>query len=123
MTWESTKAWNIGLDINLLGRIEFIVDAYLKKTDNLLMTAALPTYANMNSWLGMTAPWVNAGSIENKGIEFTLNTVNISKKDLQWRTGITLSINRNKLTKLNSTFGRRNIIMIKQRNMNEKPNG
>jgi TonB-linked SusC/RagA family outer membrane protein len=103
LTWESTKAWNIGLDINLLGRIEFIVDAYLKKTDNLLMTAALPTYANMNSWLGMTAPWVNAGSIENKGIEFTLNTVNISKKDLQWRTGITLSINRNKLTKLNST--------------------
>lgn len=50
----------------------------------------------------MSAPWVNTGSIENKGIEFTLNTVNINKGDWSWRTGATLSINRNKLTALNS---------------------
>ena len=103
LTWESTTAWNVGLDLNLFSRIEIIIDAYLKKTDNLLMTAALPTYANMNSWLGMTAPWVNAGSIENKGIEFTINSQNFRKNGFEWRTGLTLSINRNKLTKLNSS--------------------
>lgn len=103
LKWESTRAWNIGLDLNVLNnRIEFIIDAYLKKTNNLLMQASLPSYVINNDYMGMTAPWVNTGSIENKGIEFTLNTVNIMKKDWQWRTGATLSINRNKLTKLNS---------------------
>ncbi len=103
LKWESTKAWNVGIDLNVLNnRIEFIVDAYLKKTDNLLMQASLPTYVIKGDYLGMSAPWVNTGSIENKGIEFSLNTVNIMTKDWQWRTGATISFNRNKLTKLNS---------------------
>lgn len=103
LKWESTNSWNIGMDFAFLdNRIEFIVDAYLKKTDNLLMEAALPSYVINNDWQGMSAPWVNSGSIENKGIEFTLNTVNINKGDWSWRTGATLSINRNKLTALNS---------------------
>lgn len=103
LKWESTKAWNIGLDLSLFNnRIEFIVDWYYKNTDNLLMQASLPSYVINNDWMGMTAPWVNTGAIRNTGVEFTLNTVNISKKDLQWRTGATLSINRNKLTALNS---------------------
>lgn len=103
LKWESTKAWNIGLDLSLFNnRIEFIVDWYYKNTDNLLMQASLPSYVINNDWMGMSAPWVNTGAIRNTGVEFTLNTVNISKKDLQWRTGATLSINRNKLTALNS---------------------
>lgn len=103
LKWESTNSWNVGMDFAFLdNRIEFIVDAYLKKTDNLLMEAALPSYVINNDWQGMSAPWVNTGSIENKGIEFTLNTVNINKGNWSWRTGATLSINRNKLTALNS---------------------
>ena len=104
LKWETTNAWNVGLDLNLLGgRIEFIIDAYLKKTDNLLLEAALPMYlVPSETWNGMTPQWENTGSIENKGVEFTLNTVNLKKKDLEWRTGITLSLNRNKVTKLNS---------------------
>lgn len=103
LKWESTNSWNVGMDFSFLdNRIEFIVDAYIKKTNNLLMEAALPSYVINNDWQGMSAPWVNSGSIENKGIEFTLNTVNISKGDWQWRTGATLSINRNKLKSLNS---------------------
>ncbi len=103
LKWESTKAWNAGLDINLFNnRIELIIDAYIKNTDNLLMQAALPSYVINNDYMGMTAPWVNTGSIQNKGIEFALNTVNIMNKDWQWRTGATISFNRNKLTGLNS---------------------
>ena len=107
LKWESTRAWNVGLDMSFLNnRIEFIVDAYLKNTDNLLMQAALPSYVINNDWMGITSPWVNTGAIENKGIEFTLNTVNISSKNFQWRTGITLSINRNKIKELNSETGK-----------------
>ena len=97
LKWEETRAWNAGLDLNLFdNRVEFIFDTYLKNTDNLLMQASLPSYVTgiINS------PWVNAGAMENKGAEFTLNTVNISKKDFTWRTGITISFNKNKITKL-----------------------
>ena len=107
LKWERTKAWNIGLDLSLFNnRIEFIMDAYYKDTDNLLMYSVLPTYIideeGYQWYFGIKPPYVNAGAIRNKGIEFTLNTVNISNKDFQWRTGATLSFNRNKLTRLNS---------------------
>ena len=97
LKWEQTKAWNVGLDLTFLNnRIEFIFDAYLKNTDNLLMPATLPVY--ISGVIG--SPWVNTGSMRNKGFEFTLNTVNISKKDFEWRTGVTFSLNRNKVTRL-----------------------
>ena len=97
LKWEETQAWNAGIDLNLFdNRVEFIFDTYLKNTDNLLMYASLPSYATGI----IISPWVNAGAMENKGAEFTLNTVNISKKDFTWRTGITISFNKNKITKL-----------------------
>ena len=96
LKWEQTKAWNVGLDLNFLNRIEFIFDAYLKNTDNLLMPAALPTY--VSGVIG--APWVNSGAMRNKGFEFTLNTVNISNKNFEWTSGLTFSLNRNEVTKL-----------------------
>ena len=97
LKWEETRAWNAGLDLNLFdNRVEFIFDTYLKNTDNLLMQASLPSYVTGI----IQSPWVNAGAMENKGAEFTLNTVNISKKDFTWRTGITISFNKNKITKL-----------------------
>ncbi|MCR5076714.1 MAG: TonB-dependent receptor [Prevotella sp.] len=103
LKWESTNSWNIGLDFAAFqNRLEFIVDWYYKQTKNLLMQAALPSYVINNDWLGMTAPWVNTGALRNTGVEFTLNTVNISKPNLQWRTGATLSFNRNRVTRLNS---------------------
>ena len=96
LKWEQTKAWNVGLDLNFLNRIEFIFDAYLKNTDNLLMQAALPTYVS-----GIIAsPWVNSGAMRNKGFELTLNTVNLLKKNYEWTSGFTFSLNRNEVTRL-----------------------
>jgi len=102
LQWEQTKAYNIGLDLTILNnRIEFIAEAYLKDTDNLLLEATLPTYAvYMESWLSIRPPWVNTGAMQNKGLEFTLNTVNINNGDFFWQSNLTLSLNRNKLTKL-----------------------
>jgi len=97
LKWEQTKSWNVGLDLSFLNnRIEFIFDAYLKNTDNLLMQAALPTYVSGV----ITSPWVNSGAMRNKGLEFTLNTVNISNKNFEWTSGLTFSLNRNEVTKL-----------------------
>jgi TonB-linked SusC/RagA family outer membrane protein len=97
LQWEKTNSYNAGIDLNLFrNRIEFIVDAYVKNIDNLLMQAVLPDYVS-----GLiSAPWVNVGSMTNKGMEFTLNTVNIDQKGLYWKTGLTLSFNRNKVTEL-----------------------
>lgn len=103
LKWESTKAWNVGLDLALFrNRVELIVDWYYKNTDNLLMQASLPSYVINNDGMGMKAPWVNTGAMRNTGIEFTLNTVNLQTKDWQWRSALTMSFNKNKLTKLNS---------------------
>ncbi|MDE6794491.1 MAG: SusC/RagA family TonB-linked outer membrane protein, partial [Muribaculaceae bacterium] len=97
LKWEQTKSWNLGLDLAFLNnRIEFILDLYHKTTDNLLMQAALPTYVSGV----ITSPWVNTGSLRNKGIDITLNAIPITNKDFSWRTGITMSLNRNKVLKL-----------------------
>ena len=97
LKWEETHSYNVGLDLALFNnRVEFIFDAYLKNTDNLLMQAALPAYISgvINS------PWVNTGKMRNKGFEFTLNTVNISNRDFSWTSGLTFSLNRNKVLEL-----------------------
>lgn len=97
LKWEETHSYNIGFDLAFLNnRIEFIFDAYLKNTDNLLMQAALPSYIS-----GVIAsPWVNTGEMRNKGIDLTLNTVNISNSNLTWTSSLTFSLNRNKVLKL-----------------------
>lgn len=97
LKWEKTNSWNVGVDFSLLNnRIELIADAYYKKTDNMLIRASLPSYATGV----ISAPWVNVGAMENKGFEFTLNTVNISNKHLTWKSGLTFSLNRNEVTAL-----------------------
>lgn len=105
LTWEKTHSLNLGLDVNLFGnRIEFIADAYYKRTNDLLMILSLPGIAGTNGTSNVTtqAPWSNVGSVENKGIELTLNTVNISKGDFSWRTNLTFTLNRNKVKELNT---------------------
>jgi TonB-linked SusC/RagA family outer membrane protein len=104
--WESTKEINTGIDLYMFGnRIEFIADAYRKKTDNLLMEMQLPTYAGSagGDYTGaIEAPVVNIGALENKGFEFTLNTVNIDRGGFTWTTGLVFSLNRNEVLKLTS---------------------
>jgi len=101
--WESQKSYNVGLDLAMFqNRVEFITDAYLKKTDNLLLVLPMPLYTATDldwSVAYIEPPAVNVGSLENKGIEFTLNTINMAG-EFFWKSGITISVNRNKITKL-----------------------
>lgn len=106
LTWEKTHSWNAGLDLSLFdNRIEFIFDAYLKDTKDLLLQTALPWYTGTHVTGGTSAQWANVGSMRNKGIELTLNATVIDKKSFKWKTGITFSLNDNEITELNSETG------------------
>ena len=85
-------------------RIELIADAYIKQISNLILPATGPMYLGgyLSGGYGGQLSWplVNYGSMENRGFGATLNTVNISNKNFQWKTGFNFSIDRNKITKL-----------------------
>lgn len=105
LQWETTQSYNIGLDLNFFqNRIEFIGDFYYKKTDNLLLELPLPYYLGADDSIpgSTSAPWANIGSLENKGIELTLNTVNLDRWGFQWRTNVVFSLNRNKVKELDT---------------------
>ncbi len=104
--WETQEQVNLGLDLALLdNRIELNVDAYRKISKDMLMQMDLPSYmgtdGNVSS--ALAAPWGNYGSIENKGLEFSLNTHNIKTADFQWDSELQVSFNKNKLLALDGT--------------------
>ncbi|MDR2621476.1 MAG: TonB-dependent receptor [Dysgonamonadaceae bacterium] len=106
LAWESTASSNVGVDIGLLrNRIEVVFDWYNRKTDDLLFQASLPNYVGTSD-LGApgasSGPWINLGSMQNKGIEVSVNTQNISTKDFNWSTNLIFSRNRNKVLRLDS---------------------
>ena len=84
LKWETTYSTNLGLDLNLFdNRIEFIADFYYKKTKDMLLQAGIYPHSLGSSGQGAASnPWSNIGSLENKGVELTLNTVNIRHQGL-----------------------------------------
>lgn len=105
LKWEQDKSTNLGFDLHMFNsRLEVIGDAYLKKISNLILPATGPKYLGgyLSGGYGGQLSWplVNYGGMENRGIGITVNTVNVSTKDFQWKTGANFSIDRNKVTKL-----------------------
>lgn len=95
LTWEKTLQWNAGIDLSMFDtRLTFSVDAYYKKTTDLLLTVSLPSNVNLPG--GITR---NDGEMTNKGLEFNISSQNF-KGSFQWNTDFNISFNRNKLTKL-----------------------
>ncbi|MFM9839783.1 MAG: SusC/RagA family TonB-linked outer membrane protein [Cyclobacteriaceae bacterium] len=97
LKWETTRELNIGLDIGLWeGRIQSTINVYYNKTYDLLLTR---TYPLTTGFGGRTD---NIGEMENRGIEFSLTSVNLSKA-LRWTTTLNLSKNLNKVLFLNDS--------------------
>ena len=91
----------MGLDVGFLqNRITFTADYYHKKTSDLLLQVAIPRSTGYGTTL------INAGSVENKGIELALSTVNFDGKNFQWSTNANISFNKNKVTDLNGEYQR-----------------
>jgi TonB-linked SusC/RagA family outer membrane protein len=106
LKWESTSSSNVGVDLSLFrNRIELIADVYYKKTNNLLFLASLPAFVGASGTGASSPPWVNLGELENKGLELTLNTVNVDSKDFSWNSNFTFSLNRNKVLSVNTETG------------------
>ncbi len=109
LKWETTYSTNIGFDLSLFGsRIDIVFDWYYKKTNDLLMMLDLPAFmgSGAGSNYGVASnPWGNVGSLQNKGVEVTVNTANIETKDFSWRSNIVFSLNRNKVTALDTETG------------------
>ncbi len=104
--WESQEQYNVGLDLSFLdSRINLTVDAYYKRSDDMLMSMQLPSYMGTqgNGSSKLQAPKGNYGSIENKGLEITLDTHPVQLKDFSWDSNFQISFNRNKLLSLTDT--------------------
>ena len=95
LKWEKTRQSDIGIELGLFeNRISIEFDAYYKLTNDMLLSAPVPAssgYSSVNK---------NIGSMENRGIEFTLNTVNISSNDFSWSTSFNISVNKNEVLSL-----------------------
>lgn len=95
LTWETTYAYDAGFDLSLLkDRITITADVYLKQTKDLLLQADIPAQS------GFMRQFQNFGQIDNRGIEFALNTINIRTGNFNWNTAINISMNRNKVVSL-----------------------
>lgn len=95
LKWETTEQWNLGLDLAFFHeRINMTVDLYSKVTRDLLLEAALPSSS------GYVSAMKNIGKIRNSGVELTLNTQNINKKNFHWNSNINFAINKNEVLAL-----------------------
>lgn len=95
LKWETTTAYNLGLDLSMFNkRLNLQVDLYKKKTDDLLQNLIIP------SSTGFPTKLVNSGSIENKGIEVTLGGTILKNKDFEWNSNLNVAVNRNKILSL-----------------------
>lgn len=104
--WEKQEQTNIGLDLGLFhDKLGITVDVYKKVSNDMLMPMQLPSYMGTsgNTSSALAAPFGNFGSIENKGLEITINAHPISTKNFSWDSEFEISWNKNKLTKLSGT--------------------
>lgn len=106
VTWEKTDYYNAGLDAAFFnGRLSFSFDVYDRKTSGLLLKVPLPLYSGTTTSGApgaMDAPYVNVGSVSNRGFDFRVSGTNIASKNFTWKTDVTVSRNVNKVLALGS---------------------
>lgn len=95
LRWERTESVNLGFDVDLFSnRLNLTADLYHSYTTDLLMSRRLPQIT------GFSTIMTNLGRLDNKGIELTVNSVNMNTKAFSWRTNLVFSMNRNEIKRL-----------------------
>lgn len=98
LTWEKTSQVDIGIDLGLFqNRLMITADYYYKKTKDMLLAVPIPTST------GYASAWQNAGSLENKGFEFSFSSKNIQRSSIRWNSEFNISFNRNKVLNIVGT--------------------
>lgn len=97
LKWETTTTYNVGLDLGFWNdRLTLGLEAYYRKTTDLINKIPVPALANLTNWLT-----TNIGDLENKGVEVELNAIAIDTRDWSWTIGANVTYNNNKITNLN----------------------
>lgn len=95
LTWEKTASWNTGIDFSLFrSRLSGTLDFYIKRTNDLLISRTLPGSA------GFASTYYNQGSLDNKGVEFSLTAQIIDTKDWKWSVTGNIAKNKSKIVDL-----------------------
>lgn len=95
LRWETTTTTNLAVDFEVLNhRLGGTVELYNLRTYNLLMDQSLP------SMTGFPKVLANIGETNNKGIEVSLNSVNVTSGKFEWSTDLVFSANKNKIVHL-----------------------
>ena len=97
LKWEASMTTNLGVDAGFFkDRLNVTLDAFIKDSHDLLLKQDLPYAA------GFEYQWQNVGQIRNKGIELSINSININKTNFSWTTDFNVSLIRNTLVSLHS---------------------
>jgi TonB-dependent starch-binding outer membrane protein SusC len=113
LTWETTRQTDIGIEFGILhNRLNLVADYYDKYTYDLLLNVPVPSRSGFTNFLQ------NYGAVSNKGIELTLQSVNVRTADFRWTTDFNISTNKNRIVKLASDIAQgasgRNISILRQ---------
>ncbi len=94
--WEETTTYNLGLDFGFFNnRLNGSVDVYKRKTKDLINEIDVPAGSNLKNRVV-----TNIGSLENEGLEFSLNGIVIANEDWNWELNANAAYNKNEITKL-----------------------
>lgn len=95
LKWETTKQFDVGVDVGLLGdKIQVTADYYQKRTTDLLLNVTLPGSGGFGSVLQ------NVGVVQNRGVEFQISAQPNIGKDFKWNTSLNITANRTKVLDL-----------------------
>lgn len=97
--WEETTTYNLGVDYSILDdRLSGAIDFYLRKTSDLINFIPVAAGTNLTNFL-----LTNVGDLENRGVEFSLNTIPWRSGKNEWAFGFNVAYNKNEITKLTAT--------------------
>ena len=95
LRWEVVTQHDIGVELGLFdNRVNLELDYYNRKTTDMLLNAPIPQTS------GFSVITKNIGSMENKGFELSLNTINIDTSDFTWNSTFNISMNTNEVLSL-----------------------
>ena len=96
LKWETTATYNIGLDFGILrNRISGSVEVYKRTTEDLLNKISVAAGSNLTNMI-----YTNIGTMENKGLELSLNTVPIKTDQWKWNLDLNYTVSDSEITKL-----------------------
>jgi len=111
LSWEKTLQYNLGLDFDILkGRVSGSLDIYTSKTTGVILLKKISTIN------GYPTSYANVGTTKNKGLDLTVNTVNVKSRDFSWESTLNFSVSKDKIVKLDNGDMINDRFFIGQRN-------